>query len=364
VRCEDFLVNRQTMHAETALAELSLLKFLCSLMLYIFYNHRSLFLVDQLRREGKLAPAGALATPLGSTTTPLHPPPDPVLELSTTSPTENGCRASIPQLAFGLYNIPNTDEGEQIIEHAIAAGYRHFDGASIYGNEVVLGRALRKSGIPRKDFFITSKVWNDAVKAGRDAVRKSVEKSLADVDFGGYFDLFLVHWPVSDHFVEAYQVLEEMHEEKLLHHIGLSNFDVDDYEELVRHGLSVPPVCNQFEVSPVMYRPNLVRYFQDKGIIVCASKGLGRGGEAFSSEPVQELARKHSATPAQIFLRWGLQKNLVVASKTSMQNRLLENRSILHFTLSESDINVLDDITTEADIKARNELEKVRKSSL
>jgi diketogulonate reductase-like aldo/keto reductase len=317
--------------------------------------------MGQLRREGKLAPAGALATPLGTTP---HPP-DPVLELSTAEVTTDGyCRPSIPQLAFGLYKIPNTDEGEQIIAHAIAAGYRHFDGASIYGNEVVLGRALRKCGIPRNEFFITSKVWNDAIKDGRDAVRKSVEKSLADVEFGGYFDLFLLHWPVPGHFAEAYKVLEEMHEEKLLRAIGLSNFDVDDYEELVRQGISVPPVCNQVEVSPVLYRPNLVSYFQEKGIIVCASKSLGRGGEAFSSEPVKELARKHSVTPAQLFLRWGLQKGLVVTSKTSTQNRLHENRSILHFALSESDMKVLDGITVEADINARNELEKVRKSSV
>jgi diketogulonate reductase-like aldo/keto reductase len=331
--------------------------------------HRSLFLVDQLRREGKLAPSGALATPLASSaTTPLHPPPDPVLELSTTTTasTNGSCHTvpTIAQLAFGLYNIPNTEEGEWIIGNAIAAGYRHFDGASIYGNELALGRALRKSGIPRRDFFVTTKVWNDAVKEGRDAVRKSVETSLANVDFGDYFDLCLVHWPVPGHYAAAYQVLEELHHEKLLRHIGLSNFDVDDYEELVRHGISVPPVCNQFEVSPVMYRPHFVRYFQDKGIIVCASKSLGRGGDAFRSELVQELARKNSVTPAQIFLRWGLQQGLVVASKTSMPSRMQENRSILHFTLSESDMKVLDCITTEADIKARNEVEKVRKSSL
>jgi diketogulonate reductase-like aldo/keto reductase len=90
-----------------------------------------------------------------------------------------------------------------VISDAIAAGYRHFDGASVYGNEVQLGQALRKSGIPRKEFFIVSKVWNDAVKEGRAAVRKSVEKSLSDVDYGDYFDAFLVHWPVPGCFVSA-----------------------------------------------------------------------------------------------------------------------------------------------------------------
>jgi hypothetical protein len=111
----------------------------------------SLFLVDQLRREGKLPPAGELATPLVRA--------EPVLKLNTD--------AAVQQLTFGLYKIPATDEGVQVISDAIAAGYRHFDGASVYGNEVQLGHALRKSGIPRGQFFIASKVWNDAEKRGQ-----------------------------------------------------------------------------------------------------------------------------------------------------------------------------------------------------
>jgi diketogulonate reductase-like aldo/keto reductase len=167
----------------------------------------SLFLLDRLRKEGKIPPLGELATPLCT---------EPTLTMS------NG--KSVPQLAFGLYKVPASVEGERIILNAIHAGYRHFDTAAFYGNEATLGRALQKSGLPRENFFICSKVWNDAQKQGRAAVRESVEESLEALDFGGYFDLYLIHWPVPGCFVETYKELEILHSEGKLKSLGLSNF--------------------------------------------------------------------------------------------------------------------------------------------
>ena len=158
-------------------------------------------------------------------------------------------------------------------------------------------------------------------------------------------------------------MLEKMHKEGLLRSIGISNFNVEDYEELLAHGITVLPVCNQFEVSPAMYRPDLVSYFQEKGMGVCASKSLGRGGEAFSSKVVTSLAQKYSVSPAQVFLRWGVQHGLVVASKTAKSSRMNENRSVLHFSLSQDEMDSLDGMTTDAAIEARNELELERKRS-
>ena len=166
-----------------------------------------MFLLEQLRKKGKVPPLGELATPL------------------TVEPTvtmRNG--KGIPQLAFGLYKVPASDEGERIIVDAIHAGYRHFDTAAFYQNEATLGRALKKSGLARENFFLCSKVWNDAQKKGRAAVRESVEESLEALDFGGYFDLYLVHWPVPGHFVETYKELEILHYEGKLRNLGLSNF--------------------------------------------------------------------------------------------------------------------------------------------
>ena len=307
----------------------------------------SLFLLDRLRREGKLPPAGELATPL------LHP--EPLLKLNT--------GATIQQLAFGLYKVPATEQGEETILDAVAAGYRHFDGASFYGNEVHLGRALRKSGIPRKEFFITSKAWNDSVKEGRAAVRASVEKSLADVGFGDYFDAFLIHWPVPGCFVDAYKELEDLYKEGRLRAIGLSNFSVEEYTTLVESGIQVPPSMNQMEVSPVMYRKEMIDYFQSRDILVCAYKPLNRGG-ALDRPAITKLATKYAVSPAQIMLRWGVQKGLVVAAKTSTASRMPENRALMHFQLSKDDMLILDALTTAEDLRKRVDHELTRKTSL
>lgn len=264
----------------------------------------------------------------------------------------------MPQLAFGLYKIPI--DGERIILNAIAAGYRHFDAAPIYGNEKTLGRALRQSKIPRSEFFITSKVWNDAVKEGR--VRESVDKSLQDVGCD-YFDLFLLHWPVPGCFVEAYKELEKLHEEGKLKAIGISNFTPQDHQELEQGGISVPVAVNQIEVSAVLYRKEHVDYFQSKNIVVYASKPLNRAA-AFDLPPIANLAAKYHVTSAQIMLRWGLQKGLAMATKTVDPSRMRENRHITEFSLNDQDMKQLDSITTREVIEKRGELEIMRKTSV
>jgi diketogulonate reductase-like aldo/keto reductase len=273
--------------------------------------------------------------------------------------------AIIPRLAFGLYKVPPTEEGEQIISKAIAAGYRHFDTASLYGNEHILGCAIQKSGIPREDFFVCSKVWNDVQKEGRAAVRQSVENSLTEL--GGcyqYFDLFYIHWPVPTHFVETYKELQELYKEGKIRSIGLSNFGIQEYEELrQQEGITMIPTVNQMEVSPYMYRPAIISYFQKKNILVAASKALHRA-DGIHTGTVNEIAKAHMVTPAQIMLRWSFQKRLIVVAKTCNSQRMQENRSIFHFSLSDNELALLDSLTTEQDIKNREELELQRRKGL
>lgn len=303
---------------------------------------------------------------------------EPTLSVSVVRIKHDGTKTTstleIPQLAFGCYKVPDNEDGEQILRHALQAGYRHFDTASYYGNEATLGRVLRDSQIPRKDLFLSSKVWNDAQKQGREAVRESVLQSLRDLNFGDddddnkncYWDLFLVHWPVPGHFIETYKELELLQQEGKLKSIGLSNFSIDEYEALIKSGIRVPPVLNQFEVSPFMYRPSDVNYFQSaKGnnMVVAASKAMHRGG-AMQNNVLQRISKAHRVTPAQIMIRWSLQKNLVVLTMSSSINHQRQNRDVTHFELSGDEMAQLDSLTSDEAVQARTELEKERKMQL
>jgi len=282
----------------------------------------------------------------------------------------SGSGQKIPQLAFGLYKVPPDENGEKIILDAIDVGYRHFDTASFYGNEQTLGRALKKritdttSKLKREDFFICSKVWNDAQKGGRDAVIKSVETSLELLDIE-YIDLFLIHWPVPGLYVQTYKVLEELHQRGKIRGIGLSNFNPDEYLELLDSSITMLPEVNQFEVSPVMYRATDVDFFQNAGIVISSSKALHRGA-SFHIQSIQNIAKKHGMTPAQVFLRWGMQKEIVVVAKTSQKERMIENRASIqnNFTLDAEDMIILDGLTTKEDVTARRKLEVERKASM
>mmetsp|Transcript_18970 Transcript_18970/g.41330 ORF Transcript_18970/g.41330 Transcript_18970/m.41330 type:complete len:290 (-) Transcript_18970:1075-1944(-) len=268
---------------------------------------------------------------------------------------------SMPQIVFGMYKI-DSESCEQTVLEALKAGYRHFDTASFYGNEAALGRALNKSGIPRDELYITTKVWNDAQKQGPAAVRKSFEKSLAALDCG-YLDLFLVHWPVPGHHVETYKEMEKLHRQGKVQSIGLSNYSEADYKELVDAGITVMPTVNQIEVSPAVYRADMIEFFTDKAIIISAYKALHRGA-SLDKTPIADIAKKHSVTSAQVMLRWGLQHGLAVVAKTSSPDRMRENRSILTFTLDDEDMALLDGMTTKEDIAVCSALEEKSKRSL
>lgn len=269
----------------------------------------------------------------------------------------------MPQLAFGCYKVPDDETGETILKNALQAGYRHFDTATYYNNEATLGRVLKQSEIPRRDFYLVSKVWNDAQK--EKTVRESVLKSIQALDFGGYWDLFLVHWPVPNHFIDTYKDLEVLHREGKIKAIGLSNFSIEEYEALQNSGIGIPPVVNQFEVSPFMYRPKDVDYFQNKAhIIVSASKAMHRGA-TLTNGTVQTIANSHQVTPAQVMLRWSLQKKLVVLTMSSSLEHQQQNRAVAtKFVLTDTEMKQLDSLTREDAIAARSALEVERKRSM
>jgi diketogulonate reductase-like aldo/keto reductase len=200
---------------------------------------------------------------------------------STTSKATSCC-VKIPCLGFGLYKIPNDDEGERIVTEAIVkAGYRHLDSASIYGNEPTVGRAIAQcinnKNIQRSDLLVATKVWNDAQRGGRSAVRQSVLQSLHDLQCGSYLDIVYVHWPVPGHYVDTYRELQRLRQEGKIRHIGISNFTIQEYQHLMNSdGIYVPPLIHQMEISPYLYRPDVIEYFQRQGILLAASKALHR----------------------------------------------------------------------------------------
>ena len=165
--------------------------------------------------------------------------------------------------------------------------------------------------------------------------------------------------------MDTYKELEILHGEGYLRNLGLSNFSPQEYEELMakENNITIPPVVNQFEVSPFMYRPELVSYFQKKGVLVSSSKALHRGG-GFNESVVQKLSEKYHVTPAQILIRWGFQKSLIVVTKTATPSRMLENRDVFSFSMDDDEIKRLDSLTTSDDVAKREQLEVERKSQL
>ena len=303
---------------------------------------------------------------------------DPVYSLSVPRSSSNDNAVSsddttivhVPALCFGLYKVPDDEEGERIIVDAIVnAGYRSLDSASIYGNEATVGRALatcqHDHDIPRSQLFVASKMWNDAQIQGRVAVRKSVEQSIEDLNCGGYLDVCYVHWPVPHRFVETYLELQLMREEGKIRHLGISNFTVEEYEQLMSSdGVYVKPLINQFEASPFMYRPKLIEYFQEQGVLVAASKALHRASQADSTDDsvINVIAKVHNVSFAQVMLRWGLQKGFMILAKSSNLQRMKANRDILNFTLTKSEMERLDSLTSEQDILERAKREAESKS--
>lgn len=243
----------------------------------------------------------------------------------------------MPWLGLGVHRVSDGQEVEQAVRNALEIGYRSIDTASVYGNERGVGEAMRESGVPREDIFLTTKVWNDAQRERRvlAAFEESLERLGTD-----YVDLYLVHWPVVGRSQETWQVMEEIYQSGRAKAIGVSNYLVHHLDDLLPNTQTVPTV-NQIEFHPCLVQPDLLAYCQDHKIQVQAWSPL-MVGQILSEPAVQKLADKHQKTPAQIVLRWDLQHQVVTIPKSVHANRLAENTKIFDFELSEADMNTLD----------------------
>ncbi len=246
---------------------------------------------------------------------------------------------SIPQLGLGVFKVDD-DICEQIVLDALEVGYRHIDTAMIYRNEAAVGRAIAKSGIPRDELFVTTKLWNSDQGADTTADALATSLELLGLD---YVDLYLIHWPapLRDEYVASWLALEGLHREGLVKAIGVSNFEPEHLERVLEEGAIVPAI-NQVELHPAFQQRKLRAFQEPRGIITEAWGPLGQGKYDLAELPgLQDIAESQGKSIQQIVLRWHLQEGVVVFPKTVRKERMIENLSVIDFELSEAEMEAM-----------------------
>jgi len=243
----------------------------------------------------------------------------------------NGLR--IPSIGFGTYKIPPAQAFSAVTE-ALRVGYRHIDTAMIYVNEEEVGRAIRESGIPRKEIFVTTKLWNADHADARAAFETSLKKLGLD-----YIDLYLQHWPNPER-VASWKVMEELVDEGLVRSIGVSNFLVRHLESFLPH-VSIAPAVNQFEFSSFLFQTELLDYCAERKILVEAYSPLTRG-KRLEDEKIAAIAKAHGKTSAQVLLRWCLQHGTLPLPRSVTPSHIRENFEVFDFVLSDGEMAMLD----------------------
>ncbi|MBW1604909.1 aldo/keto reductase [Lactobacillus sp. Sy-1] len=245
----------------------------------------------------------------------------------------------IPMEGFGTYKINEQDDMDAAIKMAYEVGYRLFDTAQFYGNEAVLGQAIKNVGLNRSDVFITTKIPEP--KQGYDSTLKAVDESLSRLQTD-YLDLVLIHWPIHSEFFNTWRALEDAKAAGKIRSIGVSNYHRTHLEFLKTQAREMP-VVNQIEDHPYLSQPTMVDFNKQSGILTQAWSPLGRG--AVLNDPViAKIGAAHDKSTAQVILRWHLQRGVAIIPKSNKPERVKQNADIYDFTLSDEEMKLINEL--------------------
>ena len=246
----------------------------------------------------------------------------------------------MPIFGLGVYK----SEGDTVpaVQAAIKNGYRLIDTAAFYFNEKEVGEAVRTCGVPREELFVTTKLWNDMQREGRQ--REAFESSLKELGLE-YVDLYLIHWPVPEKIHETWKILEKLYEEGLVKAIGVSNF-LEHHLEKLSVKANIAPAVDQFECNPYLTRQGLRRYCKEHDIVPEAWSPLGRGA-CFEDSVLLEIAKRHGKSVAQVILRYDVQNGIITIPKSTKEERIIQNAQVFDFALTEEEIAAIDGLNRD-----------------
>ncbi|WP_057757777.1 aldo/keto reductase [Lapidilactobacillus dextrinicus] len=276
-----------------------------------------------------------------------------MVSLTDTYTLNNGVK--IPVVGFGTWQTPDGNIAESSVLAALKAGYRHIDTAAAYGNQESVGRGIRKSGIPRDEIFVTTKLWNK--DHGYQAAKQAIDRSLMELGLD-YLDLYLIHWPNPVDFrnrwqemnAESWRAMEEAVQAGKIRAIGVSNFHAKHLDELLKTA-TIQPTVNQIFLNPSDLQPEVTAYNEAHHILSEAYSPLGTG-KIFKVAELQDIAANYDKTVAQVVLRWSLQHGFLPLPKSVHPERIEENAQLFDFELSEADMKVIDGLHGQAGLAA------------
>jgi 2,5-diketo-D-gluconate reductase A len=248
----------------------------------------------------------------------------------------------MPLVGLGVFQIPDLNECEQTVLSAMKAGYRLIDTASLYQNESAVGNAIKRSGLPREELFITTKLW--VQDAGYEKTKIAFQKSLDELQLE-YIDLYLLHQSMGDYY-GSWRAMEELYREGKIRAIGISNFFPDRVVDLIAHNEIVPAV-NQIEINPFYQRANEYELLKKNNIVTQSWASFAEGkNEIFSNEILTRIGQKYGKSVAQVTLRWLVQRGIGVIPKSVREERLIENFNIWDFELRQEDLDAIATLDT------------------